>query len=164
MARYWGTTAAGLEEVVIKEVEAVCGQVGGDSAIQAPQILHGGVIFNTHASPKVVASLRSLDAVYAYVAHFKNVPHSKEEAGPYFKDLATKIDWAPALRLHQAWQEKATQPLPPSQPSQGENDKNNKGGGGPKRVLWKFPGDVRSCVREVTETRIPIPPCGCFVG
>lgn len=39
------------------QVEAVCGQVGGDTPIEAPQILHGGVIFDTHASPKVILPL-----------------------------------------------------------------------------------------------------------
>ncbi|XP_024537049.1 uncharacterized protein LOC112348537 isoform X6 [Selaginella moellendorffii] len=100
MELYYASCAAGVERVLVSEVE----RLPGTRIEEATVSFYGGILFQTESSPEDVFKLRAADNVYAYLGHFKDVPVHKDGALSYLKSLASKISWEPALLLFQKWQ------------------------------------------------------------
>ncbi|XP_024523378.1 THUMP domain-containing protein 3-like isoform X2 [Selaginella moellendorffii] len=100
MELYYASCAAGIERVLVSEVE----RLPGTRIEEATVSFYGGILFQTESSPEDVFKLRAADNVYAYLGHFKDVPVDKDGALSYLKSLASKISWEPALLLFRKWQ------------------------------------------------------------
>ncbi|XP_059069141.1 uncharacterized protein LOC131073363 isoform X2 [Cryptomeria japonica] len=97
MAKYWATCAAGLEFTVCKELKGLEG-----TGVISNSLFSGGVLFETMC-PAELLSLRAVDNIYAFVAHFQDLPMEKDAAISFLKGLAVKVDWSNAFYIFRSW-------------------------------------------------------------
>lgn len=98
MAEYWATCAGGLEFTVCKELEGLEG-----TSVVSDSLFGGGILFRTTCPPEKLTKLRSVDNIYAFVAHFEDLPPEKDAAITFLKDLAGKVDWHHAFDIFRSW-------------------------------------------------------------
>ncbi|GLJ50295.1 hypothetical protein SUGI_1071500 [Cryptomeria japonica] len=98
MAKYWATCAAGLEFTVCKELKGLEG-----TGVISNSLFSGGVLFETMCPAEKLLSLRAVDNIYAFVAHFQDLPMEKDAAISFLKGLAVKVDWSNAFYIFRSW-------------------------------------------------------------
>eukprot|EP00897_Mesotaenium_endlicherianum_P000756 jgi/Mesen1/10681/ME000009S10477 len=148
MRIYYGATAGGLESALRDELQRMGARV-------LEEEIRGGLLFQTDADPRKVARLRSLDTLYAFVAHQKDIPVEREAGIAHFKALADQVDWRPALELHRRWQRASSsapgQQLPPaSQAQEGEA----RAGGDDRPASVEAPVGACSCASAQEMPRV----------
>lgn len=98
MAEYWATCAGGLEFTLCKELEGF-----EWTSVVSDSLFGGGVLFRTTCPPQKLTKLRSVDNIYAFVAHFQDLPSEKDAAIAFLRDLAVKVDWHNAFDIFRSW-------------------------------------------------------------
>ncbi|KAH9295684.1 hypothetical protein KI387_039272, partial [Taxus chinensis] len=60
------------------------------TGVISDSLFSGGVLFETMCPAEKLLSLRSVDNIYAFVAHFQDLPTEKDAALSFLKGLAVK--------------------------------------------------------------------------